>query len=130
MSKKILITDDEAYILRVVAMKLEKAGYEVITAMDGQEALDLFVAEQPDMLITDYQMPVMTGAELCRQVRRCRTGSDVPILMLTARGFDMEPHDASHAGINALLTKPFSPRELLAKVNELLESSSDAVRSE
>ena len=67
--KKILVADDEAHILHVVSMKLRNAGFEVITAVDGEEALELCTAEKPDLLITDYQMPLMTGLELCTLLR-------------------------------------------------------------
>lgn len=120
MSKKILVADDEAHILHVVSMKLTNAGYEVITAMDGEEALELCSAEKPDLLITDYQMPIVTGLELCRQLQVVWPNRRIPIIMLTARGFDMDPNQMAKAGISTVLAKPFSPRELLGKVEELL----------
>jgi two-component system alkaline phosphatase synthesis response regulator PhoP len=119
VSKKILAVDDEGHILHVVSMKLRNAGYEVITAMDGEEALQLCASEQPDLLVTDLQMPVMTGLELCARLRQ--EGNDrMPIIMLTARGFDLEQDEMVRAGISTVLAKPFSPRELLAKVEKLL----------
>ena len=120
MSKKIVVADDEAHILHVVSMKLTNAGYVVMTAVDGEEALDLCVTEKPDLLITDYQMPLMTGLELCKQLRGSEETRNIPALMLTARGFDIEPGEMIDAGIAAVLAKPFSPREMLAKVNDLL----------
>ncbi|RPI59235.1 MAG: response regulator, partial [Planctomycetaceae bacterium] len=69
--KKILVADDEAHILHVVSMKLKNAGYEIITAMDGEEAAELAKAELPDLVITDYQMPIMTGLEFCKSLRTC-----------------------------------------------------------
>ena len=120
MNKRILVADDEAYILHVVSVKLTKAGYQVVTAMDGEEALELCMAEKPDLLITDYQMPLMTGLELCRHIRRLEEVDRIPAIMLTARGFDIEPSDMIDAGIVAVLAKPFSPRELLEKVDSLL----------
>ena len=90
MNEKILVADDEAHILHVVSMKLKNAGYEVITAVDGEEALELCRAEKPDMLITDFQMPFMTGLELCRELRADEETKSIPALMLTARGFDLE----------------------------------------
>ena len=120
MSTKIVVADDEAHILHIVSMKLENAGYEVITAVDGEEALELCLAERPDLLITDYQMPVMTGLELCRQLQTRQETQYLPAVMLTARGFDIEPAEMVDTGIAAVLAKPFSPRELLEKVRTLL----------
>jgi len=120
VSTKIVVADDEAHILHIVSMKLENAGYEVITAVDGEEALELCLAERPDLLITDYQMPVMTGLELCRQLQTRQETQYLPAVMLTARGFDIEPAEMVDTGIAAVLAKPFSPRELLEKVRTLL----------
>lgn len=120
MKGKILVADDEAHILHVVSMKLSRAGYEVVTAMDGEEALELCLAELPDLVITDYQMPYMTGLELCQKLRENDKTKDIPILMLTARGFDIESHEMVRAGIRDVLSKPFSPREVLAKVGGLI----------
>ncbi len=121
MSRKIVAADDEAHILHVVSMKLRNAGYEVITAIDGEEALEVCLSELPDLLITDYQMPVMSGLELCRELRSREKVKNIPAIMLTARGFDIEPQEMIDAGIAAVLTKPFSPREMLEKVNSLLD---------
>ena len=120
MSKKILVADDEAHILHVVSMKLKNAGYQVITAVDGEEAFELCAAETPDCVITDYQMPVMTGLDLCRKLRTYDGTRDIPAIMLTARGFDIEPDEMVDAGITAVLAKPFSPKSLLDCVNELI----------
>ncbi len=121
MSATILVADDEAHILHVVSMKLRNAGLEVITAVDGEEALELCLAEQPDLLITDFQMPYMTGLELCVALRE--QGKEIPAILLTARGFDISPDEVAGTGITAVLAKPFSPREVLAKVQSLLETA-------
>jgi len=123
MNKKILAADDEAHILHVVSMKLTNAGYEVLTAMDGEEALELCSSERPDLLITDYQMPIMSGLELCKELRARAETQGIPAIMLTARGFDIEPREMAEAGISAVLAKPFSPREILQKVRELLDGA-------
>lgn len=120
MSKKILVADDEAHILHVVSMKLRNAGYDVVTAVDGEEALELCKSECPDLLITDYQMPYMDGLQLCLSLREAEATRGIPAMMLTARGFDIPPADMESAGIRACLAKPFSPREVLRKVEELL----------
>ena len=125
-TKRIIAADDEAHILHIVSMKLRNAGYEVITAVDGEEALDLCQTEQPDMLITDYQMPYMSGLELCKELRRSEETKGIPALMLTARGFDIEPDEMAEAGITAVLAKPFSPREVLQRVRELIGEPNEA----
>jgi len=126
MSKRIIVADDESHILHVVSMKLRNAGYEVQTAEDGEEALELCQADPPDMLITDYQMPYMTGVELCKALRQSENTKDIPAMMLTARGFDIEPPEMIEAGISAVLAKPFSPREVLSRVIELVGQANEA----
>ncbi|KPK86310.1 MAG: hypothetical protein AMJ81_01650 [Phycisphaerae bacterium SM23_33] len=120
MGGKILVADDEAHILHIVSLKLAKAGYEVVTAIDGEEALELCLAERPDLLITDFQMPYLTGLELCQRLSRHDKTKDIPVLVLTARGFEIQPHKMAGANIVGVLSKPFSPREVLAKVQALM----------
>jgi two-component system alkaline phosphatase synthesis response regulator PhoP len=119
--RKILVADDESHILHVVSLKLRNAGFKVVTARDGQEALDLAVAERPDLVITDYHMPNLSGIELCRRLKQDAATSNIPAIMLTARGYHLEPHDTEQSGILRMLSKPFSPRQLLATVNEVLD---------
>jgi len=127
VTKRILVADDEAYILHVVSMKLKNAGFDVITAVDGEEALELCTVEKPDLLITDYQMPYLSGLELCKELRSREETRSIPAVMLTARGFDIEPGEMADAGIAAVFAKPFSPREVLAAVCRLLNGGPDAV---
>jgi CheY-like chemotaxis protein len=130
VEKRVIVADDEAHILHVVSMKLQNAGYEVLTAVDGEEALELCSSEGPDLLITDYQMPMMTGLELCKQLRASENTRDIPTIMLTARGFDIDPGQMEEAGIATVLAKPFSPRELLGKVDELLAAPAQQTRTD
>ena len=130
MSKKVLVVDDETHILQVVSLKLRNAGFEVVTATDGEEALDVMATDRPDLLITDLQMPVMNGVELCCRMRDNPALRDVPAMMLTARGYSLEPEDMSRTGLRAVLSKPFSPRELLATVQEILGPATDAVSAD
>ncbi|HOF18590.1 MAG TPA: response regulator [Phycisphaerae bacterium] len=130
MKGKILVADDEAHILHVVSMKLRNAGYEVVTAVDGEEALELCGSERPDLIITDYQMPIMTGLEALKQIRQCEGMRDIPAIMLTARGFDIEASEMIAAGIASVLAKPFSPREVLEKVTELLGSDDEGTQAQ
>jgi len=119
-SKKILVADDESHILHVVSLKLRNAGYSVVTARDGQEAFDLASAERPDLLITDYHMPQLSGLELCQKLKLDVATANIPAIMLTARGYHLEPSDTEQSGILRMLSKPFSPRQLLATVQEVL----------
>lgn len=120
--KTILVADDESHILNVVSLKLRNAGFNVVTARDGQEALELAQAERPDLLITDYHMPQLSGIELCRRLKQEAATSRIPAIMLTARGYNLEPGDTEQSGILRMLSKPFSPRQLLTTVTEVLES--------
>ena len=119
MAFKILVADDEAPIANVVAMKLQNAGLEVIVAMDGLEAYELALAERPDFMITDLQMPGMSGLELCARLVAELDGG-IPTILLTAKGFELEAEAVRELPVRRIMTKPFSPRELLAQVQELL----------
>lgn len=118
--KKILIADDESHILHVVSLKLRNAGFNVVTARDGQEALEMALSEKPDLLITDYHMPLLSGLELCQKMKQDPVTAGIPAIMLTARGYHLEPQDTERSGILRMLSKPFSPRQLLSTVNEVL----------
>ena len=122
-TKKILVADDESHILHVVSLKLRNAGFEVVTAHDGQEALELASSEKPDLLITDYHMPQLSGLELCQKLKQDPNTCRIPAIMLTARGYHLEPHDTEQSGILRMLSKPFSPRQLLTTVNEMLAAA-------
>ena len=89
MAKRVLLCDDEAHILRAAQIKLTHAGYDVSTAGDGQEAWEAILASPPDILVTDLQMPRVDGLELSRRVRETPATSQLPILMLTAKGFEI-----------------------------------------
>jgi CheY-like chemotaxis protein len=119
--KTILVADDESHILHVVSLKLRNAGFRVLTARDGQEALEMAQQQHPDLLITDYHMPQLSGLELCQRLKQDTKTCDIPAIMLTARGYHLEPHDTEQSGILRMLSKPFSPRHLLSTVNEVLD---------
>src|SRR2546423_2912535 len=119
-NKTILVADDESHILHVVSLKLRNAGYRVLTARDGQEALEMAQQERPDLLITDYHMPQLSGLELCQRLKQDAATSGIPAIMLTALGYHLEPPDTEQSGILRMLSKPFSPRHLLTTVNEVL----------
>ena len=121
--RKILVADDEIHIVQVVAIKLRNNGFEVITARNGQEAFELASSEKPDLIVTDFQMPAMTGLELIENLRSQPDTSDIPVIMLTARGFAIEEEEKQSLNIAACLSKPFSPRELLQSVEQVLAQS-------
>jgi CheY-like chemotaxis protein len=123
----ILAVDDEAHILHVVSLKLKNAGYEVLTAQDGEEGLAMAIEQRPDLVITDYQMPFMTGLELCLKLKENQTTTDIPALMLTARGFSLSQEDLERTNIGGVLSKPFSPREVLVRVQELLDAKTTSL---
>ncbi len=118
--KKVLIADDEIHIIHVVAIKLRNNGYEVISAENGADALALACGEQPDIIVTDFQMPGMTGLELVRQLREKETTKDIPVIMLTARGFAVEDEEKEKLQVLDILSKPFSPKELLRSITDVL----------
>ncbi len=118
--KKVLVVDDEIHIVHVVAIKLRNNGYEVITADNGQQAFELACQERPDIIVTDYQMPMVTGLELIAKLRENEATRDVPVILLTARSFAISKQQEEELNISACLSKPFSPRELLGYVEDIL----------
>ena len=118
--KKVLVVDDEIHIVHVVAIKLRNNGFEVISAENGAEAFELACEEKPDIIVTDFQMPVMTGLELVQKLRQCEQTKDIPVIMLTARGFAIEDGQKEKLQISEFLSKPFSPKELLRSIEDVL----------
>ncbi len=117
---KVLVVDDEIHIVHVVSIKLRNNGYEVISAENGAEAFDLACREKPDIIVTDFQMPVMTGLEFVQKLRQSEQTKDIPVIMLTARGFAIEDEAKEQLQISEFLSKPFSPKELLRTINDIL----------
>jgi len=118
--RKVLVVDDEVHIVHVVAIKLRNNGYEVITAADGGSAFELACSEKPDIIVTDFQMPVMSGLELIEKLRGDEVTKDIPVIMLTARSFAIEDEQKEALRISECLSKPFSPRELLRNIEDIL----------
>lgn len=124
MSKRVLLCDDEIHILRAAEFKLKKAGYDVCTANNGQAAWEAIQRERPDVLITDCQMPHLDGLGLIRKVREHPELGDLPIFMLTAKGFELSYEDlAAKWNVMGVIAKPFSPRDLLQRVDSVLQES-------
>jgi two-component system, OmpR family, alkaline phosphatase synthesis response regulator PhoP len=117
---KLLIADDEPNILISLEFLMQREGYEVILARDGQEALDAIARDKPDLVLLDVMMPVKTGFDVCHEVRNSETLRDTRILMLTAKGRDTDIAKGMALGANAYMTKPFSTKELVQKVQEML----------
>jgi two-component system, OmpR family, alkaline phosphatase synthesis response regulator PhoP len=124
--KKILVVDDEVHIVQVVAIKLRNNGFEVITAENGAEGLELALQERPDLIVSDFQMPVMSGLEMIENLRAKPETRDIPVVMLTARGFAIEDDKKQQLRVTACLSKPFSPRELLQSIESVLHQNSPA----
>jgi two-component system alkaline phosphatase synthesis response regulator PhoP len=120
MSKKILIVEDERDVVKLLRYNLEKEGFRVATVADGSLALAEMRREEPDLVILDLMLPGMDGLEVCRQVRRHDKYSSVPILMLTARSEEADRVVGLELGADDYVTKPFSMRELVARVRALL----------
>jgi two-component system, OmpR family, alkaline phosphatase synthesis response regulator PhoP len=117
MALRILVVDDEAQIVRVLRGYLEKAGYAVLTAHDGPEALRIARQEKPDLMILDLMLPGMDGIDVCKSLRQ---ESTLPILMLTARVEEADRIIGLELGADDYVTKPFSPREVVARVRTIL----------
>lgn len=111
--KKILVVDDEKPISDIVKFNLEKEGFEVVTAFDGEEALQKVEEENPDLIVLDLMLPKMDGLEVCREVRKTR---DTPIIMVTAKDQEIDKVLGLELGADDYVTKPFSNRELVARV--------------
>ncbi|WP_180683427.1 response regulator transcription factor [Tepidicella baoligensis] len=122
MSATILIADDEPNILISLEFLMKREGYEVKLARDGQEAVEAILTHRPDLVLLDVMMPRKTGFDVCQEIRAHEQVKDTRILMLTAKGRDTDVAKGLALGANAYMTKPFSTRELVEKVREMLGS--------
>ena len=119
----VLIVEDEAALVTMLRYNLESEGYRVSEAVDGEEAILLVIEEPPDLILLDWMLPSLSGIEVCRRIRRNESARDVPIIMLTARGEDSDRVRGLDSGADDYITKPFSPRELMARVRAVLRRS-------
>lgn len=119
-NKKALVVDDEFHIVQVVSIKLKNNGFDVVTAENGADAYNLACQRVPDVIVTDYQMPAMSGIELIEKLRQNERTAEVPVIMLTARGFAIDDDQKEQLKVSACLSKPFSPRELLQTIENVL----------
>ena len=120
MTQKILVVDDEAEIVKLVRAYLERAGFAVVTASEGRQALAVFRHDRPNLVVLDLNLPGMDGLDVCRALRR---DSDVPIIMLTARIEETDRLIGLELGADDYIVKPFSPREVVARVRTVLRRS-------
>ena len=120
--KKILIADDEPNIVTALEFLLEHNGYQVLVARNGGAALKMIEDERPDLVLLDVMMPVKSGYEVCQRMRERADWRDIKIVMLTAKGRDVEMSKGLSIGADLYITKPFSTQELVAKINALLQA--------
>ena len=121
MPHRIYVCDDEPHIVLAVSLKFSRAGFEVMNANDGQAAWESIQRDPPDLLITDLQMPRLDGLSLIKQLRAHPELCDIPVILLTAKGYELDKDELRREfGVQHVVCKPFSPRELLATANSLL----------
>jgi len=121
MTARILVCDDEVHIVRAVAFKLTKAGFDVITASDGEEGWKAVLEEKPNLVIVDCQMPYLTGLQLSKRIMEHEETKNIPVLMLTAKGYELSAKAAqSEFGVLKIIYKPFSPRALVDEARKAL----------
>jgi len=126
----ILIVEDEADLVTLLRYNLEKDGYRTAVAGDGEEALMLAAEQTPNLVLLDWMLPLMSGIEVCRQLRRNAKTRDIPIIMVTARGEESDRVRGLNSGADDYITKPFSPTELSARVRAVLRRAQPALSEE
>ena len=122
----VLIVEDEEAIVTLLDYNLRNAGYDTVVARDGEEAVDLALTTEPNAILLDWMLPLRSGLEVCRHLRRHPETGEVPIIMLTARGEEQDKLRGLDMGADDYLTKPFSPQELLARLRAVLRRSQPA----
>jgi len=121
---KILVVDDEIYIVHILDFSLGMEGYEVITALDGEQAIEKAHAEKPDLIVLDIMMPKLDGYETCKALKGDPTTRDIPVILLSAKGRNVDQKTGFEVGADDYITKPFSPRKLVERINAILGQSS------
>ena len=130
MKPYILVVEDEAPLVTLLRYNLEEAGFEVDDARDGEDALISVRERRPDLIVLDWMLPAVSGIEVCRQLRRRRETRDVPVIMLTAKSEEADRIRGLDSGADDYLTKPFSPRELVARIRAVMRRTRPAVAAE
>jgi len=121
---KILVVDDEIYIVHILDFSLGMEGYEVLTALDGEQALEKAHAEHPDLIVLDIMMPKLDGYETCKLLKADPATKEIPVILLSAKGRNVDQKVGFEVGANDYITKPFSPRKLVERINALLGQTS------
>ena len=121
MTRRILLVDDEPHMLRLAELSLRKGAFEILKAHNGLEALALAAAEKPDLIIMDVQMPELDGLAALKALKANADTAAIPVIMVTARGHQLTRQEAESLGANTFLTKPFSPTQLLAEAQRVLQ---------
>ena len=121
---KILVVDDEIYIVHILDFSLGMEGYEVITALDGEQAIEKAHAEKPDLIVLDIMMPKLDGYETCKALKGDPTTRDIPVILLSAKGRNVDQKIGFEVGADDYITKPFSPRKLVERINAILGQTS------
>ncbi len=130
MKPCILVVEDEAPLVTLLRYNLEEAGFEVEEALDGEEALISVRERRPDLIVLDWMLPAVSGIEVCRQLRRRPETRDVPVIVLTARSEEADRIRGLDSGADDYVTKPFSPKELIARIRAVLRRTRPAVSAE
>ena len=117
---KVIVIDDEPFILMMIEDKLKKAKIEVVTLRESKNALEVIRRERPNLVILDWMMPEMSGIELCKKIKNDSDIADIPVFMLTAKGQDSDEQLGLQSGVTRYITKPFSPKSLLEMVQETI----------
>jgi two-component system, OmpR family, alkaline phosphatase synthesis response regulator PhoP len=121
---KILVVDDEIYIVHILDFSLGMEGYEVVTALDGEQALERARAEHPDLIVLDIMMPKLDGYETCKMLKADDNTKQIPVILLSAKGRNVDQKIGFEVGADDYITKPFSPRKLVERINAILGQSS------
>ncbi len=126
----VLVCDDETHIRAVIVAKLTSLGFSVAQGRNGAEGLSQALARTPALVITDYQMPVMSGMEMAKELRNADPTKDVPVLMLTARGYSLDPREVAGTGIREVIAKPFGVRQLMERVDAMIRGDVTAAEDD
>ena len=117
---RILVVDDEIYIVHILDFSLGMEGYEVVTALDGEQALERVAEQKPDLIVLDIMMPKLDGYETCKVLKSREDTRDIPVILLSAKGRNVDQKTGFEVGADDYITKPFSPRKLVERINAIL----------
>jgi len=117
---RILVVDDEIYIVHILDFSLGMEGYEVVTALDGEEGLQKAIEFKPDLIVLDIMMPKMDGYETCKALKADQQTKHIPVILLSAKGRNVDMQTGYDVGADEYITKPFSPRKLVDRINAML----------